>query len=67
MTGERGPNGRDEPARGTDDHAELLSELDSHDLAVAMDPDETGGTDVFEVDDGADPDAVFPLSVTRPL
>jgi len=63
MTGERGPNGRDEPARGTDDHAELLSELDSHDLAVAMDPDETGGTDVFEVDDGADPDAVFPQSV----
>ncbi|PSP60956.1 alkaline phosphatase [Halobacteriales archaeon QH_8_67_36] len=63
MTGERGPNGRDEPARGTDDHAELLSELDSHDLAVAMDPDEMGDTDVFGVDDDADPDAVFPQSV----
>lgn len=31
--------GRDEPLRGEDDHAELLSELDSHDLAVATDPD----------------------------
>jgi alkaline phosphatase D len=53
--------GRDEPVRGDDDHAELLSELDSHDLAVATDPDPDTGR--FEYDPDADPDATFPQSV----
>ncbi|AGN00342.1 hypothetical protein L593_01955 [Salinarchaeum sp. Harcht-Bsk1] len=29
--------GRDEPRRGDDDHAELLAELDSHDLRLSLD------------------------------
>ncbi|PSP66408.1 hypothetical protein BRC70_08945 [Halobacteriales archaeon QH_6_68_27] len=45
-----GLDGRDEPARGADDHAELLSELDSHDLALPMAADEAAPTDVFDGD-----------------
>ncbi|WP_306061512.1 PhoD-like phosphatase N-terminal domain-containing protein [Natronococcus wangiae] len=55
--------GRDEPVRGDDDHAELLSELDSHDLAIATTPDTDTGTKRFEYDPDADPDTVFPQSV----
>jgi len=63
MSRESGLNGRDEPARGADDHAELLSELDSHDLATAMDPDESANGDAFSVEETADPADVFPQSV----
>ncbi|WP_227015550.1 alkaline phosphatase D family protein [Haloarcula sp. JP-L23] len=62
MSGERGLDGRDEPSRSTDDHAELLSELDSHDLALAMDLVEAGDADALDVA-GGDPEAVFPQSV----
>lgn len=55
--------GRDEPARGTDDHVELLSELDSHDLSLAIDPTRTAEPEVFEFDPGADPGRAFPQSV----
>jgi alkaline phosphatase D len=55
--------GRDEPAREADDHAELLSELDSHDIAVATDVDETAEGRAFEFDAAADPDGTFPQSV----
>jgi hypothetical protein len=58
-----GLDGRDEPARGADDHAELLSELDSHDLALPMAADEAAPTDVFAVESDAPPAAVFPQSV----
>lgn len=34
-----GVDGRDEPSRRAGDHAELRSELDSHDLAVARGAD----------------------------
>ena len=34
MSDEPGLGGRDEPARGTDDYAEPLSELGSHDPAM---------------------------------
>jgi alkaline phosphatase D len=54
---------RDEPARGPDDHSELLSELDSHDLAMATDPEEPVDADVFAFDPDADPDGTFPQSV----
>jgi len=56
-------DGRDEPARGADDHAELLSELDSHDIAVATNPETPGDRSVFAVDPEADPDETFPQSV----
>ncbi|MFC7133421.1 MULTISPECIES: alkaline phosphatase D family protein [Salinibaculum] len=56
-------DGRDEPATGDDDHAELLSELDSHDLALAMDAVAASDADAFDFDPGADPDEVFPQSV----
>ncbi len=52
---------RDEPARDADDHAELLSELDSHDLALAVEPGESGAD--VEIDEAAAPDEVFPQSV----
>ncbi|MFB6297083.1 MAG: alkaline phosphatase [Salinirussus sp.] len=61
MAGE--PGGRDEPARGSDDHAELLSELDSHDLALAVEAVPPDGTDPFAFEAGADPEATFPQSV----
>jgi len=54
-------DGRDEPARGANDHAELLSELDSHDVALALAPGETAVD--LDVDADADPDATFPQSV----
>jgi alkaline phosphatase D len=63
MADDAGIDGRDEPARGPDDHAELLSELDSHDLAVATDPEAPSDADVFAVDADRDPDTVFPQSV----
>ena len=55
--------GRDEPRRGDDDHAELLSELDSHDLALALDVVAATDADAFEYDSDADPDTVFPQSI----
>ncbi|WP_246998312.1 alkaline phosphatase D family protein [Halosolutus gelatinilyticus] len=61
MAGDIDLGGRDEPLRGADDHAELLSELDSHDLAIATEPDADTGR--FEYDRDADPDAVFPQSI----
>ncbi|PSQ15900.1 alkaline phosphatase [Halobacteriales archaeon QS_8_69_26] len=54
-------DGLDEPLRDDDDHAELLSVLDSHDIAVASDPIEAG--EAFAVDSSADPDETFPQSV----
>jgi alkaline phosphatase D len=63
MPDDGGMDGRDEPARGPDDHSELLSELDSHDLAVATDPETPTDAGVFEVDPDADPDETFPQSV----
>jgi alkaline phosphatase D len=55
--------GRDEPKRGPDDHAELLSELDAHDLATATAPVDASDEDVFDANPDADPDATFPQSV----
>ncbi|QLD91210.1 alkaline phosphatase D family protein [Natronomonas salina] len=55
--------GLDEPSRGADDHSELLSELDSHDIAVAADAAETTDGPAFEFDAAADPDETFPQSV----
>ncbi len=63
MVGRDALDGRDEPARGPDDHAELLSELDSHDLAFAVAAEETAESDPFEFDPDADPDDTFPQSV----
>ena len=63
MSDEAGLGGRDEPARGTDDHAEILSELDSHDLATAMSVSRATAADAFAVDGSADPETVFPQSV----
>ena len=63
MTESGGLDGRDEPARNGDDHSELLSELDSHDLALALDLVDTDDTDVFEPDGDGDPDETFPQSV----
>lgn len=63
MSDESGINKRDEPSRGTDDHSELLSELNSHDLALAEDVGETSDADVFDFDPDGDPDATFPQSV----
>ena len=55
--------GRDEPKRGPEDHAELLSELDAHDLATPTAPVDASDEDVFDADPDADPDATFPQSV----
>ncbi|MFB6084960.1 MAG: alkaline phosphatase [Halorientalis sp.] len=63
MVGRDALDGRDEPARSPDDHAELLSELDSHDLAFSVSAEETGESDPFEFDPDADPDDTFPQSV----
>ena len=54
---------RDEPATGEDSHAELLSALDSHDLALELDVIEASDADAFAFDADADPDEVFPQSV----
>jgi len=56
-------DGRDEPARGAEDHVELLSELDSQDLSRAVDPTEPEEGGVFEFDPDADPHRTFPQSV----
>jgi alkaline phosphatase D len=71
MAPDDGVDGRDEPARGPNDHSELLSELDSHDLAVATDPEVPSDDAVFRVepdpaigrDAGTDAADVFPQSV----
>jgi len=63
MTGDASVDGRDEPARDGEDHAELLSELDSHDLALALDVVDASDADVFDHDPDADPLATFPQSV----
>lgn len=57
MTGERGQ------MPGGEDHANLLSELDSHDLASATEIRDAGGPDAFAADSDADPDGTFPQSV----
>lgn len=54
---------RDEPSRGGGDHSELLSVLDSHDIAFAEQPIAAADTTVFEVDEAADPAETFPQSV----
>jgi alkaline phosphatase D len=46
-----------------DDHSNLLSELDSHDLAFAANVGEPTGEDPFAFDADADPDGTFPQSV----
>jgi alkaline phosphatase D len=63
MADETPLDGRDEPARGSDDHAELLSELRSHDIAHALDVANASDTEAFDFDPDADPDEVFPQSV----
>ena len=54
--------GRDEPKRGAGDHAELLSQLEAHDLATGLEVGEMPA-DAVAVDPDADPDATFPQSV----
>ncbi|WP_204365603.1 alkaline phosphatase D family protein [Natronococcus jeotgali] len=56
-------NGRDKPAGNGGRHAELLSALDSHDLASTIDPIEDSDTADSDVDQRADPADVFPQSV----
>jgi alkaline phosphatase D len=67
MTGRRADlGGDDEPARHVDDHGGLLSELDSHDLSVAVEParaTDAEGREVFAFDPDADPRSIFPQSV----
>ena len=63
MADRTGLDGRDEPARTEEDHAELLSELDSHDLALALDVVDASDASVFDIDPDADPYEVFPQSV----
>ena len=58
-----GPAGRDEPARGADDHAELLSELNAHDLAFEAEVAATDDREAFAFDPDGDPDGTFPQSV----
>lgn len=55
--------GRDTPARGQDDHAELLSELDSHDLAIAVDPETPSRRTAFSFDPEKPSSDTFPQSV----
>jgi alkaline phosphatase D len=54
---------RDEPARGSDEHAELLSSLEAHDLARAVETTSTSDTSVFEFGSETDSEEVFPQSV----
>jgi alkaline phosphatase D len=56
-------DGRDEPARGPDDHAELLSELDSHDLSLGLGLVDASDSEAFAFDPAADPAETFPQSV----
>ena len=53
--------GRDEPRRG-DDHGELLSQLEAHNLALTTEP-ASGSAEAFAVTPDADPDATFPQTV----
>jgi alkaline phosphatase D len=53
----------DEPAYGVDDHAELLSNLEAQDLALALDTIRASDRSVFEFDPTADPAQTFPQSV----
>jgi alkaline phosphatase D len=59
-----GIDGVDEPPERGADHSALLSELDSHDLAVATDPGEPTDGAAFNFDETADPDDTFPQSVS---
>ncbi len=67
MTGRRADlGGGDEPSRHVDDHGGLLSELDSHDLSLAVEParaTDAEGREVFAFDPDADPRSTFPQSV----
>jgi len=63
MTDRNASTPLDEPAYSGNDHAELLSELDSHDLARALTADKDGKGAVFEFDPTGDSDEVFPQSV----
>ncbi|MFC6938414.1 alkaline phosphatase D family protein [Salinirubellus sp. GCM10025818] len=67
MTGRRADlGGGDEPSRHVDDHGGLLSELDSHDLSLAVEParaTDAEGREVFAFDPDADPRNTFPQSV----
>jgi alkaline phosphatase D len=53
----------DEPAASPADHAVLLSELDSHDLALGLDIVDASDASAFEFDPDADPEGTFPQSV----
>ena len=57
------PSTRDEPARSSDDHAELLSELEAHDLAHALETVQADDRSAFAFDSDADPEETFPQSV----
>jgi len=54
-------DGEAEPA--PEDHTDLLSELDSHDLSLAVDAVDASDDDAFAFDPDADPDETFPQSV----
>lgn len=54
-----GLNGRDKPAGNGGRHAELLSALDSHDLASTIDPVEDSDTADSDIDQRADPADMF--------
>jgi alkaline phosphatase D len=56
-------DGRDRSARDDDDHAELLSELDSHDLALGLDLVESSDGAALEFDAVADRDVVVAYRV----
>jgi len=57
-------DGVDEPPERGTDHSALLSELDSHDFAVATDAGEPADRAAFAFDDAAEPDDTFPQSVS---
>lgn len=56
-------NGQDEPSRGADDHSELLSTLDSHDLAKALDVSAVDDEEASDFDPTAEPSETFPQPV----
>ncbi|WP_435076393.1 alkaline phosphatase D family protein [Halococcus sp. AFM35] len=62
MSDDAGPGSHD-PSCEADDHSELLSTLDAHDLAVSVTPDEATDGDGFDFDATADPAETFPQSV----
>lgn len=63
MADEGGFGGYDASSRGVDDHSELLSILDSHDLAEALDLADADDAEVFGYDSTTDPAESFPQSV----